>query len=81
MAGVTGRGRQVVTQDDDGTKSYGEQTPRYAYCIKERELDSSPSTNVSTNVPKQTTDTQRLVKKNSSKSKHKKERFPNSIKH
>jgi hypothetical protein len=39
-------------QDDDGTKSYGEQTPRYPSYIKEKELDSSPSTNVSTNVPK-----------------------------
>jgi hypothetical protein len=70
-----------VMQDDDGTKSYGEQTPSHPSYIKERELDSSPSTNVSTDVPKQTTDTQRLVKKNSSKSKHKKERLPNSTKH
>jgi hypothetical protein len=64
-------------QVDDGTKTHGEQTPRYSSYIKERELDLSPSTN----VPKRTTDTQRLVKENSSKSKHKKKMFPNATKH
>jgi hypothetical protein len=70
-----------VMQDDDGTKSYGGQTLRYSSYIKEREFDSSPSTDVSTNVPKQITDSQTLVKENSSKPKHKKKRFPNSTKH